>query len=80
MRITCRCGSILTFVVAALPMFGADVSSNSKQIMDKELDAVEHEVTGTDASRGEPFRRRNQCRGPSRPSGGRQWRADSRFQ
>lgn len=46
MRITCRCGSILTFVVAALPMFAADVSSNSRQIMDKELDAAEHEVMG----------------------------------
>ena len=46
MRITRRCGSILTFVVAALPMFGADGSSNSREIMDKELDAAEHEVMG----------------------------------
>ena len=44
MRITCRRSSILVFVVAALPMFGADVSSNSRQIFDKQLDAAEHEV------------------------------------
>ena len=44
MRITCRRSSILAFVVAALPVFGADVSSNARQIFDKQLGAVEHEV------------------------------------
>jgi DinB family protein len=44
MRITYRGNSILTFLVAALPMFGADLSSGARQIFDKELDASEREV------------------------------------
>ena len=35
---------ILTCLLAALPMFGADVPSKARQIFDKQLDASEHEV------------------------------------
>ena len=44
MQITCRRSSILTCLLAALPMFGAEVSPNAKQIFDKQLDASEREV------------------------------------
>ena len=44
MRITCSCSSILMCALAVLPMFGADMSPNAKQIFDKQLDASEHEV------------------------------------
>ena len=44
MRITYRCTSILTCLVASLPMFGGDVSPNARQIFDKQLDASEREV------------------------------------
>ena len=44
MRITYRLSSILTYFAAALPMFGADLSSNARQIFDKQLDASEREV------------------------------------
>ena len=35
---------IRTGLLAALPMFGADVSPNARQIFDKQLDASEREV------------------------------------
>jgi hypothetical protein len=44
MRITCRYSSILACLMAALPMFGADVSSNARQIFDRQLAASEREV------------------------------------
>src|SRR5215831_212883 len=44
MQITCRLRSILTWLLAGLPMFGADVSPNAKQIFDKQLGASEREV------------------------------------
>lgn len=44
MRRTCGRSSILTCFLAALPMFGADVSPNAKQIFDKQLEASEREV------------------------------------
>jgi len=44
MRITYGRGSILTCLLAALPIFGADVSFNARQIFDKQLEASEREV------------------------------------
>jgi DinB superfamily len=44
MRITCSCSSILMCALSVLPMFGANMSPNAKQIFDKQLDASEHEV------------------------------------
>ena len=44
MQITCRRSSILTGLLAALPMFGAEVSPNAKQIFDEQLGASEREV------------------------------------
>lgn len=44
MRITFSSSSILMCALAVLPMFGADMSPNAKQIFDKQLDASEHEV------------------------------------
>jgi hypothetical protein len=44
MQITCRRSSILTCLLAGLPMFGADVSPNATQIFDKQLGASEREV------------------------------------
>ena len=44
MRITCRHSSILACLLAALPLFGANVPSNARQIFDKQLDASEREV------------------------------------
>jgi hypothetical protein len=44
MQITCCRSSIVTCVLAGLPMFGADVPPNARQIFDKQLDASEREV------------------------------------
>jgi len=44
MQIMCRRSSILTCLLAGLPVFAADVRPNAKQIFDKQLDASEREV------------------------------------
>ena len=46
MRIRCTRSSILACLLAAVPMFGSDVSVNGKRVFDKQLDAAEHEVIG----------------------------------
>ena len=44
MQITCGRRSILPCLLAGLPMFGADVPPNARQIFDKQLDASEREI------------------------------------
>jgi len=44
MRITHYWSSVFTCLLAALPMIGADVSPNARQIFDKQLEASEREV------------------------------------
>jgi hypothetical protein len=44
MQITFRRSSILTCLLAGLPMFGADVPPNARQIFGRQLDASEREV------------------------------------
>jgi hypothetical protein len=46
MQITCCRRSLLACLLAALPVFGSDVSANAKRIFDRQLDAAEHEVIG----------------------------------
>ena len=44
MQIMCRRSSILTCLLAGLPVFAADVRPNAKQIFDEQLGASEREV------------------------------------
>jgi len=44
MRKSCCRGSVFTCLLAAFPMFGADVPSSARQIFDKQLEASERKV------------------------------------